>query len=130
MHHVRSFDARAGSAITLLPPYPGVYAPELASKPPATRPHDTTRCTVPLEAIRLLSSVDMRYRGEGGGSRGAGSSRACKGSGVQIPSAPTMRLEPSWRPDQGGSSRFSATPPATWRTLVGVVFQSAHRLEP
>jgi len=45
---VRSFEAGAGAgpAITLLCPCPGVCAPQLASKPPATRPHNTTRCTV------------------------------------------------------------------------------------
>ena len=43
---VRSFEAGAGPAITLLCPCPGVCAPQLASKPPATRPHNATRCTV------------------------------------------------------------------------------------
>ena len=37
-------------SVALLPPYPGVCAPELASKPPATRPHNTTRCTVSLRS--------------------------------------------------------------------------------
>ena len=39
-----------GPAITLLCPCPGVCAPQLASKPPATRPHNTTRCTVSLRS--------------------------------------------------------------------------------
>src|SRR5215216_6402147 len=43
---VRSFEAGAGPAITLLCPCPSVCAPQLASKPPATRPCNTTRCTV------------------------------------------------------------------------------------
>jgi hypothetical protein len=43
---VRSFEAGAGPTITLLCPCPGVCAPQLASKLPATRPHNATRCTV------------------------------------------------------------------------------------
>ena len=43
---MRSFEAGAGPAITLLCPCPGVCAPQLASKPPATRPHNATRRTV------------------------------------------------------------------------------------
>src|SRR5215217_1566627 len=43
---VRSFEAGAGPAITLLCPCPSVCAPQLASKPPATRPCNTTRCAV------------------------------------------------------------------------------------
>jgi hypothetical protein len=39
-------EAEAGPAITLLCPCPGVCASQLASKPPATRPRNTTRCTV------------------------------------------------------------------------------------
>jgi hypothetical protein len=47
---VRSFESGPGPARTLLPPNPDVCAPDLASKPPATRPHNTTGCTVSLRS--------------------------------------------------------------------------------